>query len=109
LPAVLRTALSCPAVADARDRVPGTAFVEITFDENAGRLDPGQVIEFEVEIRSQNGVDAYPTNDYSFLPTATGGQGQWDDCPLVGDCVMFRSCRLTVYDEGRLLWGHPPR
>jgi len=82
------------------------AFVEITFDKDAGWLDPGQLIEVEVEVGSLNGINSNPTNDYSYLLTATGAQEQRDDCPLVGDCDTFRSCRLTVYDDGRLLWGH---
>ena len=42
-----------------------------------------------MEISSQSGVSADPTNDYSYSPTATGEQAQWDDCPQVGDCIIF--------------------
>jgi Cellulose binding domain len=92
--------------------VPATAtassYIEITFDSGAGNVVPGDVLQVEAGII--HGQEPYnQTNDYSYSATNAGKQMEWDQCPGAALCTKFRSCNLTVYKDGILVWGTPPR
>jgi hypothetical protein len=82
-------------------------YLETTFDPSAGDLLDGDSVQVEVAFHAPGfGQNLNQANDYSFVPTATGTQAQWDGCPP--QCDRFRSCLLTVYKDGVLAWGAPP-
>jgi hypothetical protein len=83
-------------------------YVEISFDATAGTLAPLHEVEVEVEYTNAARASSNQLNDYSFTAAATGTQPQWDACPGAS-CTQFRSCLLTVYQGGTLIWGNPPR
>jgi hypothetical protein len=82
-------------------------YLETTFDPSAGDLLEGDSVQVEVSFHASDfGQNLNQANDYSFVATATGTQSQWDGCPP--QCDRFRSCLLTVYRNGVLVWGAPP-
>jgi cellulose 1,4-beta-cellobiosidase len=84
-------------------------YVELAFDATAGTLAPAHSLEVEVEFANATGSASTTSNDYSYIATATGSQAQWDNCPSTGNCMPFRSCVMTAYQAGTLIWGNPPQ
>jgi hypothetical protein len=84
-------------------------YIEFTFDATAGTLAPAHTVEVEAEFSNATASASNPSNDYSYIATATGTQAQWDNCPSSGNCVPFRSCQITVHQAGTLVWGNPPK
>ena len=84
-------------------------YIEIGFDATAGMLAPAHTLEVEIEFANAAGSMSNTSNDYSYVASATGSQAQWDNCPSTGNCTPFRSCVMTVYQAGTLIWGNPPK
>jgi hypothetical protein len=85
------------------------SYLEVGFDSAAGMLPDGDTIKVEIGITG-NGPQTQ-TNDYSYVPTASGTQTQWDQCnssPAGPSCAKYVSCVTTVYHDGALVWGTPP-
>lgn len=81
--------------------------LETTFDSAAGVLLDGDSVQVEVGFHAPGfGQNLNQANDYSYIATATGTQAEWDLCPT--QCSHFRSCVITVYKDGALVWGIPP-
>jgi hypothetical protein len=83
------------------------SYLEFGFAAGAGNLAVGDAVQVELGFHAP----AYDrnlsqANDYSYAPLA-GTQAQWDACPG-GACAKFRTCTITVYRDGVLVWGTPP-
>jgi hypothetical protein len=83
-------------------------YIEIGFDASTGNLAPGQTVEVEVHFQNAINTPSNKTNDYSYISTALGSQGQWSNCPTSGNCAAFHSCVMTVHRNNVLVWGYPP-
>jgi hypothetical protein len=82
-------------------------YLDVTFDADAGTLLNGDSVQVEVGFYApEHAQNLNQANDYSFVPTATGTQAEWNLCPPT--CAQFDSCVMTVDDDGALVWGAPP-
>jgi hypothetical protein len=83
------------------------SYLEFGFDATAGVLAPGDTVQVELAFHADL-FDRNLTqdNDYSYTPIR-GTQAEWDACPG-GACAKFRSCTITAYRDGVLVWGTPP-
>jgi hypothetical protein len=90
-------------------RTNADSYLEIGFDATVGLLASGDAVQVEIGYHDVN-FAAYldQTNDYSYIPTATGTQAQWDTCPGPRCPSTFTSCSMTVYRDDVLVWGTPP-
>jgi hypothetical protein len=83
------------------------SYLEFGFVAGAGDLAAGDAVQVEIAFHAP----AYDrnltqSNDYSYTPIG-GTQIQWDACPGAA-CAKFRTCAITVYRDGVLVWGTPP-
>src|SRR6185503_1369219 len=106
---VITTHVTAKIVAMNPPAVGADTYVELAFDATAGTLAPAHSVEVEVEFANATGSASTTSNDYSYIATATGSQAQWDNCPSTGNCTPFRSCVMTAYQGGTLVWGNPPK
>jgi hypothetical protein len=86
-----------------------TSYIEVGFDVGAGTLVDGDTVKVEIGLGG-NGNETQ-SNDYSYLPAASGTQAQWDRCPSAPGnqaCAKYVSCVTTVFIDGALAWGTPP-
>jgi hypothetical protein len=85
------------------------AYLEIGFDAAVGSLSSGDTVQVEVGLSDVNFVEvSNQTNDYSYVPAATGTQTDWDNCPGAQCSSVFTSCSMTVYRDDVVVWGAPP-
>jgi hypothetical protein len=87
-----------------------TSYIEIGFDSGAGTLLDGDTLKVEIGLIGNGGMQTQ-ANDYSYVPTASGTQNAWDQCPAAPGgpkCAKYVSCVTDVYKDGILVWGTPP-
>jgi hypothetical protein len=85
------------------------AYLEIGFAASLGSLAHGDAVQVELGLHAPDYArDMTQTNDYSYLPDATGSQEQWNDCPGAQCASTFTSCAMTVHRDDALVWGTPP-
>jgi hypothetical protein len=100
---VLRSLQSIPVTPKA------DAYLEIGFADSVGSLARGDAVQVELGFHAPDYArDMTQTNDYSYLPDATGSQAQWDDCPGAQCASTFTTCAMTVHRDDALVWGAPP-
>ena len=84
-------------------------FLQISFDSSLGSLAAGGNFEVEFGFHEPNYVQDFDqSNDYSYVPTATGTHAEWDLCPGAGCPSKFKTCKITAFVGGNLAWGTPP-
>lgn len=70
-------------------------YLEIGFDSNAGKVQPGSSIEFGVRFSKEDDTNYIQTNDYSFtVSPVMSAFKEWD--------------KVTAYINGELMWGTTP-
>ena len=85
------------------------AYLEIGFAASVGSLAHGDAVQVELGLHAPDYArDMTQTNDYSYVPEATGSQEQWNDCPGPQCASTFTSCAMTVHRDDALVWGTPP-
>ena len=85
------------------------AYLEIGFAASLGSLAHGDAVQVELGLHAPDYArDMTQTNDYSYLPDATGTQEQWDRCPGAQCAPTFTTCAMTVHRDDALVWGTPP-
>ena len=85
------------------------ASIGIGFAASLGTLAAGDAVQVELGFHDPGYArNLTQTNDYSYSPTATGMQSQWNDCPGAQCEAKFTSCALSVHRDGALVWGTPP-
>lgn len=85
------------------------AYLEIGFSASLGSLAHGDAVQVELGLHAPDYArDMTQTNDYSYLPDATGTQEQWDRCPGAQCAPTFTTCVMTVLRDDALVWGTPP-
>ena len=85
------------------------SYLSIAFDPTLGDLAPADAVQVELGFHDpQFARDFTQTNDYSYVPSATATQAEWDTCPGPQCPTRLTTCTITVYQNDALVWGLPP-